>query len=538
MKKIISLSFLFFIFWSAKAQQNTILIIADDVSPDYFGFYEDARDTANTPNIRTLLNVGIRFTRAWASPVCSPTRAGIFTGRYSFRTGVGTVITNIQSAQLDTAEMSIAKLLKWYAPVTYNTANVGKWHLHNMMPQKYSYPNLLGFDFYSGNFNGALNDYYYYPRITNGVLDTVTTYATTQTVNDAIGWLDTMNASRPFFLWLAFNAPHSPYHLPPANLITNTGLSGTPQDILAQPKEYFKAAIEAMDTEIGRLFQYLSIHNLRDSTNIIFIGDNGNSTMVAQVTPNQAKQTLYDYGVHVPFIISGPAVINPNRVSDALVSTPDLFSTIAELCGFNNWINYIPVNKLPVDSKSILPIIKNQTTSIRDWNFTEQFANPSVASDGKTIRNLTYHLIRLDNGTEEMYNMTADTLEQNNLLAGNLTAIEISNYHSLCDTLSVLVGTNNCNTSLGLKGADIAESNSIAVANPFDQNLIIQSTSDLKNAKVTLSNISEAILETWNSINISGGNSISLTFRSKISSGVYFLNIKTTTQNITLKLFH
>ena len=398
MKKIITLSILFFLFISAQAQQNTILIIADDVSPDYFGFCSPYTDTANAPNIATLLNKGVLFTKAWATPVCSPTRAGMFTGRYSFRTGVGTVISNGTSAQLDTAEMSIARLLNSYAPIKYNTANAGKWHMHAMMMQKYLYPNLMGYDFYSGNFNGALTDYFYYPRITNGVLDTVTTYATTQTVNDAIGWLDTMNASKPFFLWLAFNAPHSPYHLPPANLITNTGLSGTPQDILAQPKEYFKAAIEAMDTEIGRLFSYLNTHNLADSTNIIFIGDNGNATMVAQVTPNHAKQTLYDYGVHVPFIISGPAVVNPNRVSDALVSTPDLFATIAELCGFTNWINFIPANKLPVDTKSILPIIKNQSTAIRDWNFTEQFANPTVPNDGKTIRNLSYQFIRFDNG--------------------------------------------------------------------------------------------------------------------------------------------
>jgi arylsulfatase A-like enzyme len=76
----------------AQAQQNIILLIADDVSPEYFGFYSTTTDTATMPNIRSLAAKGITFSKVWASPVCSPTRAGIFTGRHSFRTGVGAVI--------------------------------------------------------------------------------------------------------------------------------------------------------------------------------------------------------------------------------------------------------------------------------------------------------------------------------------------------------------------------------------------------------------------------------------------------------------
>ncbi|MEY4928067.1 MAG: hypothetical protein RI894_2503, partial [Bacteroidota bacterium] len=115
-----SLSLLFILLFMHEklvAQQtNTILIIADDLSPDYIGVFSATTDTANTPNIRALAQRGIKFTKAWAAPVCSPTRAGIITGRYPFRTGVGSVITGASSAQLDTAEMSISKLLKYYAP--------------------------------------------------------------------------------------------------------------------------------------------------------------------------------------------------------------------------------------------------------------------------------------------------------------------------------------------------------------------------------------------------------------------------------------
>ena len=428
------------------AQQNTILIIADDVSPDYFGFFSTTTDTATAPNIRAMLSKGIKFTKALGNPVCSPTRASMFTGRYPFRTGVGTVVINAASAQLDTSETGIARILKSYSPIVYNTACVGKWHLHVSTLPKRLFPNYMGFDLYSGNFIGQISNYYSYQRIKNGIVDTVSIYGTTQTVNDAISWMDTMNTNKPFFLWLAFNAPHSPFHLPPANLCNTTGLSGTTADINANPKKYFKAAIEAMDTEIGRLVQYLYAHNLMDSTNIIFIGDNGNSPQVAQI-PNaqkKAKQSLYDYGSHVPMIISGPAVVNKNRTSDALVSTTDLFATIAEISGNMNWRNAITPGRV-IDSKSILPIIKNQQTNIRTWNFTEQFSNPIVDTvDGKSIRNQDYHLIRFANGTEKFFNQTMDVNEDNDLITGAITQTDIDNYTFLCDSLNALIGTGIC----------------------------------------------------------------------------------------------
>ena len=115
MKKITSTIIILLISFILKAQHNVILIIADDLSPDYFGFYENHVDTVDVPNIRSLLNRGIRFTNAMSNPVCSSTRAGILTGRYSFRTGVGGIVGGAGgSNQIDTAEISIPKLLKIY----------------------------------------------------------------------------------------------------------------------------------------------------------------------------------------------------------------------------------------------------------------------------------------------------------------------------------------------------------------------------------------------------------------------------------------
>ncbi|MES2619436.1 MAG: sulfatase-like hydrolase/transferase [Bacteroidota bacterium] len=430
----------------ADAQQNMILIIADDLSPDYLGCFSTTTDTAKTPNICALAQSGIKFTNVWAAPVCSPTRAGILTGRYPFRTGVGGAVTGITSPQIDTAEMSIAKVLKYYAPQTYNTACIGKWHLTMNTPTKRLNPNKLGFDLYSGNFNGAITNYYNYQRVKNGILDTVTTYATTQTVNDAIDWMDTMSKSKPFFLWLAFNAPHTPFHLPPPSLCDTTGLSGITADITAYPEKYFKASLQAMDAEIGRLFAYLILNNLMDSTNIIFIGDNGNQPQVAQIAnPSKSKGTIYDYGVRVPMLIKGPCVVNGYRASNALINTPDLFATIAEMCGFQNWKNSIPASTI-VDSRTFLPTIKNETSTNRTWIFTETFNTPATTDDGKTIRNDNYHLLRFDNGNEEFYNQTIDVEENNNLLlnTSSMTSTDIANYHFLCDSLSTLTGTTGC----------------------------------------------------------------------------------------------
>jgi len=494
------------------AQQNTILIIADDLSPDYLGLYSKTTDTANTPNIQKLISNGIQFTKVWAAPVCSPTRAGIFTGRYPFRTGVGAVIVNAASPQLDTSETSIANLLRKYAPTKHNTANVGKWHLHVATTSKLLFPNKMGYDFYSGNFNGQINNYYNFQRITNGKIDTVKTYATTQTVNDAISWLDTMNKAKPFFLSLAFNAPHSPWHLPPSSLCNTAGLSGTNSDINANPNKYFKAAIEAMDTEIGRLVAYLKANNLYSNTNIIFIGDNGNAIQVAQIADkSKAKATIYDYGVRVPMIISGPAVVNPNRKSDALVSTPDLFATIAELSGLNNWKNY--VKGKTVDSKSLLPIIKNQSSSVRSWIFSEQFNVPTIANDGKTIRNADYHLLKLDNGTEEFYNQTTDVQENNNLLKGTLTNIEKQNYQFLCDSINKLVGKGSCELlDLKIKGSD-----HFAIIFPNPVSNIIHITAKEELQKVTLTNLLGEIFYSGNSKHVNV---------SEMPNGLYFINIQ------------
>lgn len=475
MKKSLLLLALSLTAYLLPAQQNVLLIIADDMGTDYCGFYDDGLDTANMPHIRSLLAHGVRFNRAWSLPICSPARAAMLTGRYPFRTGVGTVITSAANGQLDTAEISIGKLLKHAAPTVYATANIGKWHLHTSTPANRNNPAVLGYDHYAGNFIGQVNDYYNWTKIVDGAAPvTVTNYATTEQVDDAIAWLGSLDGTKPFFLWQAFNAPHVPFHLPPANLHTVPGLSGTAQDIQQHPEKYYKAMIEAMDTEIGRLFDWLEAHNMLDNTNIIFIGDNGDDNRITQF-PNgsHTKSTVYEQGVQVPMIIAGPAVAAPNRVSEALVSTPDLFATILELAGFPDWEAHIPTDK-PVDAVSLLPILKNESASVRDWIFTEIFDPAHLSDDGKAMRDPEYKLIRFDDGHEEFYHVAVDPYEADNLLLQlPLSAEAQGHYHYLCNEMGTLLGSPVCLQSVGVSEGVVDNRRLSILPNPVTEVLHI-----------------------------------------------------------------
>ena len=511
MKNFLSIFLFSCLFFTVKAQQrNVILIIADDLGSDYCGFSENRLDTAKMPNVRRLLARGVRFRNAWANPLCSPTRAGMLTGRYSFRTGVGDVAS--AAVSLDTAELTIPKLLNRYKPNGIAKGHIGKWHLQQPIAANYSNPNKMGYDHYEGNMAGMVASYTNWTKVTNGVAATITNYATTETVNNALAWLKNQDASKPFFLWLAFNTPHSPFHLPPANLHSSTNLSGTAADITANPKPYFKAMIEAMDTEIGRLFDSLQIQQKWDNTDIIFIGDNGNESATAQRTGG-AKGGITEQGISVPFIISGPSVVNPNRVSNAMVHTTDLFATILDLFGYTTWQSQIAANK-PVDSKSIVPILKNQATEIRTWNFDEVFRVPTVGGDGKTMRNASYKLINLDNGTQRFYKIDTDTLETTNLLTRTLTATETTNYNFLCNQMTTLVGTGRFCTLTPTQ--DLNNPDNLSVyPNPFV---------DFIKIKNTLGTETYHLYNALGQVYFKGKNIQNQNF-SALPKGVYFLEV-------------
>ncbi len=506
------------------AQRNVILIIADDLGTDYLGFYEDHKDTVDVPNLRALVNKGVRFKYAYSNPVCSSTRAGILTGRYSFRTGVGNIVGGIGgSGVLDTNELSIPDLLNKYNP-NIAKANIGKWHLHQPNPMNnLKNPLKMGYDHFEGPFIGTLTSYTNWTKYTNGVVSTVTNYATSENVNNAVSWLKTQN-QKPFFLWLAFNAPHDPLHLPPAGLHSYTNLSGTQQDIKKNPKEYFKADIQALDHEIGRLFDSLQVLNKLDSTYIIFIGDNGQTPKIAQIADtSRAKGTVYEYGIHIPFFISGPSVVNPGRISDALVNTADIFATVVELFGYADWKTQMSSNK-QVDSESILPVLKDQSNDIRPWAFSEIFKPVSDSNDGKAMRNKVYKLIQFNYGKQEFYDLVNDPLETVDLLLSPMSDTQISNYYYLCNEMKNLTGIGiNCKVLVGISETDADQF--FTYPNPFNRQ--IQVSEPFKNSQLQLINL---LGET-----IYAGKEIENQDYSHLAPGLYFLRT-TGAQNKQVKM--
>ena len=399
---------------------NIIFILIDDMGWDVFGNYPGISGVkATTPHIDALTKDGITFLNFWTNPVCAPTRASLLTGKYSFRTGVGGVQTTPPSL-LDSKEIIIQKYINDKTNNKYATALIGKWHLSSR--NDLTAPENFGINYFSGLMTGGVSDYYDWRQITNGFQENKTTYVTTELVNNSIHWIKKQN--KPFFLWLALNAPHTPFHRPPLNLIEDQSLSDNSASINTNKYIYYLAAIEAMDKEIGRLITSLTPAQ-KENTVFIIMGDNGTPRQVAQkpYTTNGTKGTLFQGGINTPFIISGKNVNRKNTVETTLIQAQDLFPTFASIAG-------IETSKYQ-DGISITPLFNRANAINRAFVYTEQFGHTNSRTDGFTIRNKHYKLIHLDNGTEYLYKISTDPFEKTNLLTNTLTPDAQENLNQL-----------------------------------------------------------------------------------------------------------
>ena len=425
MKKFSSLLLALALFVGAAAaqQRNILLIIADDLGADSFPLTATAgASLPPMPNITALKNSGVLFRNAHSQPTCSPTRAAMLTGRNPIRTGIGAQLTGATSPQLLASEFTLPAAFAANSGLGYSLAMFGKWHLNAGAGTNDSPRTIGGWPHFAGTIIGALPDYYSWTKITNGVAGTLptTTYATTDTADDVIAFITTRPAGTPWFAWAAFNAPHAPFHVPPAVLHTY----GTP----ATNRSQYEAACQALDTEVGRVLANVNLA----TTNVIFVGDNGTPQQVIQTPYNAAhsKETLYDGGTRVPMIIAGPAVVSPNRESTAPVNCADLYSTILELAGINITATQPAAN--PLDAKSLLPILKN-TTDIERVGFSQMFS-PDLATSvsGRAISDAAgYSLIQFDDGHEQFFYTPTDVNQGTNLLGTTISSAAQSAYAAL-----------------------------------------------------------------------------------------------------------
>jgi arylsulfatase B len=399
---------------------NIIFIIADDMGWDVFGKYSGMHAIkATTPTLDSLAINGITFTNYWVNPMCSPTRASMLTGKYGFRTGVGSV-NPAGNSTLSNDEVTIQKFIKDKTKNAYATAVIGKWHVSGN--STLNAPENLGVQYFSGFLSGTIEDYYNWVQTSNGQQQPINTYSTTHFVNQSINWIQ--QQSKPFFLWLAFNAPHNPFHRPPLNLISNQSLLEDANAISKNPYPYYLASIEAMDKEISRLIASLT-PTQKENTVFVFMGDNGTPPRIAQppFSRTTTKGTLFQGGINTPLLVCGKNITRKNATEKALVNGTDMFTTFADIAGAGAGSYQ--------DGISIKPLFTNTNVTKRKFVYSELFGSAQTSNDGYAIRNESYKLIHLQNGTEYLYQISVDPFETNNLLNGSLSKEATENLNML-----------------------------------------------------------------------------------------------------------
>jgi arylsulfatase A-like enzyme len=419
---------------ASSAQINVLVIVADDVGVDMVGAYAEHPESARTPIIDQLAADGILFRNCWSDPTCSPTRATLLTGRYGIRSGIGRAIAPAaDSVELSKNELSLPDAL----PGAYTSIALGKWHLSVDGGNGMQLPFLLGFEHHRGapwNFPDAAGQvaYFTWSKSVDGVLEPSTVYATTDTVNDAIEFMEA--TPQPWFIYVAFNTAHSPAHKPPAELHTYE----LPQDIAADVPMHTRAMVQAMDTELGRMFATVDPAVLA-RTMIVFVGDNGTDTAAttAPFDPAHAKGTPYEGGVNVPLIIKGPGVLHGVECA-GLVNTVDIFSTVLDHAGAD-----VPPD---VDGVSLVPYFTDPAQpSIRPWVYAQTYRPNGFGPylvNARTVRGERYKLIREEGaielyGGEALYDLIADPWEMTDLITAK--GIELPEAQQAYAELSALL---------------------------------------------------------------------------------------------------
>lgn len=447
------------------AAPNILLIFGDDMGVETLASYGLGENPPTTTALDELAHQGVRFANFWSQPSCSPTRATVITGRYGFRTGIGRAIgpgppmpdppakpewanyerprpgmgvPGAPPSYLLPEEFSLPMAFKVNADLGYATAAIGKWHLADAPNGWVDHPNLVGFDHFSGLIEGTTDSFFSWNKVVDGEVTGATGYTPVDKADDAIRWIDEQ-VNDPWFLWFAFNLPHSPLHLPPEETWQSDYSHLDPESLPDEMSHaYFAAMIEAMDTQIGRILSSLD-PDVRENTYVIFLGDNGTvgNYVGAPFRAGQAKGTIYEGGINVPLIITGPGVARGTQ-SEVLVNSTDLFVTLMEMAGID------PAESVPDevthDSVSFLYALSGpDAPSRRDWLYSDYFTGgfPGVETGDYAMRDQSYKLVRF-RGEEELYDLREDPYEYVDLLAGELSQEERAAYHSLSERIQAL----------------------------------------------------------------------------------------------------
>ncbi len=393
--------------WAAQPP-NFVVILADDLGYADVGFH-GCKDIP-TPHLDRLAAGGVRCAAGYVShSFCSPTRAGLMTGRYQHRYGHEhnpPYAPDDATIGLPPSEMTIADMLSRRG---YVTGLIGKWHLGAAPP---FHPMRRGFHEFFGFLGGG---HRYFPEAWTGTTEYTTPlerngqpvreteYLTTALGREASQFVE-RHAARPFFLYLAFNAPHTPMEAP-ADVIARFS------HIADEKRRIYAAMVSVMDQEIGRVLDTLRRCGVESNTLVWFMSDNGGPTP-ANTASNQplrgTKGTVYEGGIRVPFVVSWPGRLPAGKVYPHPVSSLDVAPTLAALAGAE-W----PADR-PADGVNLIPYLTGEqsdpphATLIWRQNGSLPWA----------VRLGRYKLVQADAQTApELYDLEADVSEQNGLSA-------------------------------------------------------------------------------------------------------------------------
>ncbi len=393
---------------------NVVIIMADDLGYGDISCYGNT--TINTPNLDRLAREGVRFTDFHSNgAVCSPTRAALLTGRYQQRAGVSGVITakSHRHQGLPLEETTLAEALQAEG---YTTGMFGKWHLG--YDRKYN-PVQQGFDEFVGFVSGNI-DYHshvdqegYYDWWSGDALVNQRGYSTDLIADNANDFI-VRNKDKPFFLYIAHEAPHYPFQnrqskadrAPGGRLNEDFPGTGSEQNVEA----IYKDMVEIMDEAIGSTLEVLSTSGLDRHTIVFFCSDNGASRRGSNGNLRGRKGSVWEGGHRVPAIVRWPGKIAPGRESDATITTMDIFPTVLELAGAKMFSD--------VDGVSIATHLLQEQPVPERVLFWEHVDNRGNHHDA--VRDGKWKLV-LPAGQKEasLFNLEKDIQESHNIASRN-----------------------------------------------------------------------------------------------------------------------
>ncbi len=368
---------------------GVVVVIADDLGVDALAAYADVwpgdeRSYATTPTLDAICSDGLRFENAWSYPTCSPTRAAMLTGRHGYRTGIDGPMDDSEALAAD--EPFLPAVL---ASAGVRSGLFGKWHLGTAGGD--DSPRAAGFERYAGYLHGELRSYEDWGRTVDGVTEQETGYATSVHVDDAVDWLRGIDGD-PWMAWLAFTAPHEPFHVPPWRL-TTSDLSGVHCD--DDPEPCFQGALEALDTELERFLDKAG--RWGEAPTVVLVGDNGSPHRAGAGGPGRAKGSLYQGGLHVPLCISGSGIEAGSE--DGLAHVVDVYATVAE---------QFSVNLEEAEGSDSVSLL----TGSRELAFAETWGLERTWLEGRAIRDERWKLLP---DHDELYDLVDDPFEAYNL---------------------------------------------------------------------------------------------------------------------------